>query len=58
MGDPISNVYNYFGTTATTRCIGFDALTVRVGNSLTAFYSAAGVIYGLAIVVQRLSVCQ
>ncbi len=53
MGDPISNVYNYFGTTGTTRCIGFDALTVRVGNSVTAFYSAAGVIYGFAIVEPR-----
>ena len=58
MGDPISNVYSYFGTTGTTRCIGFDALTVRLGNSVTAFYSAAGVIYGFAIVAQSLSVCQ
>jgi hypothetical protein len=58
MGDPISNVYNYFGTTGTTRCIGFDALTVRLGNSTTAFYSAAGVIYGFAIVAGNLSVCQ
>jgi hypothetical protein len=58
MGDPISNVYNYFGTTGTTRCIGFDALTVRLGNSVTAFYSAAGVIYGFAIVAGNLSVCQ
>jgi hypothetical protein len=58
MGDPISNVYNYFGTTGTTRCIGFDALTVRLGNSVTAFYSAAGVIYGFAMVAGNLSVCQ
>ena len=37
--------------TGTTRCIGFDAITARTGNVVTAFYSAAGVIYGFAIVI-------
>jgi hypothetical protein len=58
MGDPISNVYNFYGQTGTTRCIGFDALTVRIGSSTTAFYSAAGVVYGFAIVGAGLPVCQ
>lgn len=58
MGDPISDVYQYYATTGTTRCIGFDALTARIGRSVTAFYSAAGVIYGFAIVNPGMTVCQ
>jgi hypothetical protein len=58
MGDPISNVYSYYGQTGTTRCIGFDALTVRIGRSTTAFYSAAGVVYGFALIGPGQSVCQ
>lgn len=58
MGDPISNVYQYYGGTATTRCIGFDAITARIGKSVTAFYSAAGVVYGFAMVVPGMTVCQ
>jgi hypothetical protein len=58
IGDPIGNVYQHYATTGTTRCIGFDAITVRTGKTITAFYSAAGVIYGFAIVVPSLTVCQ
>jgi hypothetical protein len=58
MGDPIANVYTYYGQTGTTRCIGFDALTVRIGASTTAFYSAAGVVYGFALIGPGLSACQ
>jgi hypothetical protein len=58
MGDPISNVYGYYKTTGTTRCIGFDAITTRTGNTVTAYYSAAGVIYGFAIVIPSMTVCQ
>lgn len=58
MGDPISNIYSYYGQTGTTRCIGFDALTVRIGTSTTAFYSAAGVVYGFALIGPGQSVCQ
>jgi hypothetical protein len=58
MGDPIANVYQYFPNTGTTRCIGFDAITVKTGKYVTAFYSAAGVIYGFAIVIPTMTVCQ
>jgi hypothetical protein len=58
IGDPIGNVYGHYTTTGTTRCIGFDAITVRTGRTVTAFYSAAGVIYGFAIVVPSMTVCQ
>ena len=58
MGDPISNVYQYYTTTGTTRCVGFDAITAKTGKTVTAFYSAAGVIYGFAIVIPSMTVCQ
>jgi hypothetical protein len=58
MGDPIQNVYEHYPQTGTTRCIGFDAITVKTGRYITAFYSAAGVIYGFAIVVPSMTVCQ
>jgi hypothetical protein len=58
MGDPISNVYQYYQTTGTTRCIGFDAITAKTGKNVTAFYSTAGVIYGFAIVIPKMTVCQ
>jgi hypothetical protein len=58
MGDPIADVYVHYKNTGTTRCIGFDAVTARTGRVITAFYSAAGVIYGFAIVLPSMTVCQ
>lgn len=58
MGDPISSVYSQYPSVGTTRCIGFDAITTKIGTSVMAFYSAAGVIYGFAMVVPKMTVCQ
>jgi hypothetical protein len=58
IGDPISNVYQFFPRTGTTRCIGFDAITMRHGNVVTAIYSSAGVVYGFALVTPAMTVCQ
>jgi hypothetical protein len=58
IGDPISNVYTIFSRTGTTRCIGFDAVTIRQGNVVTAIYSSAGVVYGFALVTPTMTVCQ
>jgi hypothetical protein len=58
MGDPISNVYNVFGSTGQANCIGYDALTVRIGPTTTSFYSAAGVIYGYALTAASQPACQ
>jgi hypothetical protein len=58
MGDPTSNVYNLFGSLNTSNCIGYDALWVRIGGSITSFYSANGVIYGYALTAPTESVCQ
>jgi hypothetical protein len=58
MGDPVSNIYNLFGSTGQANCIGYDALTVRIGSATTSFYSAAGVIYGYALTAASQSACQ
>jgi len=58
MGDPISNIYSIVPSTSTVRCIGFDAIVTKTGKTVTAYYSAAGVIYGFAIIVPGLTVCQ
>ncbi len=58
MGDPVSNIYNLYGSPATSNCIGYDALTVRIGQTTTAFYSADGTIYGFALTAASESPCQ
>jgi hypothetical protein len=58
MYDPVSNVYNLFGNTGDSQCIGFDALTVRIGASTMSFYTASGVIYGYALTAPSQSPCQ
>jgi hypothetical protein len=58
MGDGISDVYDFFDNTGFKRCIGFDAITAQTGKVTTAFYSAAGVVYGFALVIPGMTVCQ
>ena len=58
MGDPVSNIYNLYGSPSTINCIGYDALTVRIGQTTTAFYSAGGTIYGFALTAGSESPCQ
>ena len=58
MFDPVSNVYNLFGNTGDAQCIGYDALTVRIGQSTMSFYTASGVIYGYALTAPSQSPCQ
>ena len=58
MGDPIANVYNLFGNAGDARCIGFDALTVRIGAGTMSFYTSSGVIYGYALTARSESPCQ
>ena len=58
MGDPISNVYNLYGSTGQANCIGYSALTVRIGTATTSFYSASGVIYGYALTSASQPACQ
>jgi hypothetical protein len=58
MFDPVSNVYSLFGNTGDAQCIGYDALTVRVGSNTMSFYTASGVIYGYALTGPSQPPCQ
>jgi hypothetical protein len=58
MGDPVSNIYDLYGSPSTVNCIGYDALSVRIGNTTTSFYSAGGTIYGFALTAASESPCQ
>ena len=58
MFDPVSNVYNLFGNPGDAQCIGYDALTVRIGAGTMSFYTASGVIYGYALTAPSQSPCQ
>jgi hypothetical protein len=58
MGDPVSNIYNLYGSPGTANCIGYSALTVRIGQTTTSFYAASGTIYGFALTAASESPCQ
>jgi hypothetical protein len=58
MFDPVSNIYNLFGNTGDAQCIGYDALTVRVGGNTFSFYTANGVIYGYALTAASQPACE
>lgn len=58
MFDPVSNVYNLFGNPADAQCLGYSALTVRVGSNTMSFYTSSGVIYGFALTAPSQSPCQ
>jgi hypothetical protein len=58
MFDPVSNVYDLFGNPGDSQCIGYDALTVRVGSNTMSFYTASGVIYGYALTGPSQPPCQ
>jgi hypothetical protein len=58
MGDPVSNVYNLFGNTGSASCIGYDALTIKIGSGTMSFYTTGGTIYGFALTGPTESPCQ
>jgi hypothetical protein len=58
IGDAVSNVYALYNNTGTANCIGYDALTVTIGDTVTSFYSSSGVIYGYALTAPSQSPCQ
>ena len=58
MFDPVSNIYNLYGNPTDLNCVGYSALTVRIGTSVTAFYASSGVIYGYALTDPTQSPCQ
>jgi hypothetical protein len=59
MGDPVSNIYTVYPAAAIyTKCIGFEALSMRTAKSTSSFYTASGVVYGFALTAATEKVCQ
>jgi hypothetical protein len=58
MGDPVSNIYNLYETPVYTKCIGFEALSMKKGTVTTSFYTASGVVYGFALTAPTEAICQ
>jgi hypothetical protein len=57
--DPVSALYTvYPAATIYTKCIGFEAFSMRRGTVTTSFYTSSGVIYGFALTAPSESVCQ
>ena len=55
---PITDVYNVYGNLNTVQCVGYTALTARVGQVTFSFYTASGVIYGFALTAPTEPACQ
>jgi hypothetical protein len=58
MGDVISQVYDYYDTNITTKCIGYDAISFRRGTVTTSFYASSGYVYGFALTAPSQPICQ
>jgi hypothetical protein len=58
MGDVISQVYDFYDTNITTKCIGYDAISFRTGKVTTSFYSSSGYVYGFALTAPSQPICQ
>jgi hypothetical protein len=58
IADPASKVYELYGNPKYTKCIGFEALSVQRNGIVTSFYLTSGVVYGFALTVPKLTVCQ
>jgi hypothetical protein len=59
MYDPVSTIYTIYPAAAIyTKCIGFEALSMRTAKSTSSFYTASGVVYGFALTAATEKVCQ
>jgi hypothetical protein len=58
VADPTSRIYEFYGNTSTTDCIGYQALSLRTANVVSSFYLTGGVVYGFALTAPGVPVCQ
>jgi hypothetical protein len=58
IADPSSKIYDFYGNPKYTKCIGYEALSLTKNGVVTSFYLTSGVVYGFAITVPGISVCQ
>jgi hypothetical protein len=58
MYDPVSNIYSLYEVPIYTKCIGFEAFSMRKGTVTSSIYTASGVVYGFALTGPGEAVCQ
>jgi hypothetical protein len=58
IGDPVSNIYNFYSTPITTNCIGFSAFSAKSGKVVTSFYTADGIVSGFALSQPPEGICE
>ena len=58
MYDPVSNIYSLYETPIYTKCIGFEAFSMRKGTITSSIYTASGVVYGFALTAKGEAICQ
>ena len=58
MYDPVSNIYSLYETPIYTKCIGFEAFSMRKGTITSSIYTASGVVYGFALTAPGEAICQ
>ena len=57
--DAVSDIYKlYPAATTYTKCVGFEALSLKRGSVTSSFYTASGVVYGFALTAASEPVCQ
>ena len=58
IGDPVSNIYNFYSAPIATNCIGFAALSAKEGKVITSFYTADGIVAGFALTQPPEGICE
>ena len=57
--DAVTNIYKlYPAATTYTKCVGFEALSMKKGSVTSSFYTASGVVYGFALTAPGEPVCE
>ena len=56
--DPVSAIYDLYQSPIYTKCLGFEALSMRKAGIVSSFYTASGVVYGFALTLGKEPICQ
>ena len=57
--DEVTKIYKlYPAATTYTKCVGFEAISMKKGSVTSSFYTASGVVYGFALTAASEKICQ
>ena len=58
LGEQIDRVTSLYGSLGWHVCIGYGAMTMRKGNTVTSIYTTGQVVYGFALTAAAQPICQ